>query len=232
MQSCKRALFPAPGTVASKDLDGVLLTHTFSGSVYFTAHPVDSLLFQNPDLLHDLYVFRCTTTVVFTSGNHGETDPNMLERGLEEAHVLMAELPSDQQNWNTTTVRLGNFSVKSWSLHGMPNIQILYVRLPDSAPSGQGYEANGNETLLRLYNKEIESITTTDGNATYTLKELEAIVTAILRERKPNKVQTLNHKASMPREHSSIHDHADHIITAQLVRTVIERENMTASLQA
>ncbi|KAF7455645.1 hypothetical protein PtrSN002B_000772 [Pyrenophora tritici-repentis] len=65
------------------------------GSVYFTAHTVDGLLFQNPDLLHDLFVFKCVTTVVFNADTGGEAANEsrmlQLERGLEAAYWNMSE---------------------------------------------------------------------------------------------------------------------------------------------
>ncbi|KAI4914904.1 hypothetical protein J4E90_004940 [Alternaria incomplexa] len=69
-----------------------------SGSIYFTGHTVDSLLFQNPDLYHDLYVFKCVTTVVFTADSGGEVANNTrvqeMERGLEDAYSFMSDVAS------------------------------------------------------------------------------------------------------------------------------------------
>lgn len=69
-----------------------------SGSIYFTAHTIDGLLYQNPDLLQDLFVFKCVTTVVFNADTGGEAanDTRMLEleRGLEAAYWNMSGLPS------------------------------------------------------------------------------------------------------------------------------------------
>jgi hypothetical protein len=83
--------------------------------VYFSAHPVDGLLYQNPDLLHDLYVFKCATTVVMTSGDRG-LDTNYsrsLERGLQEAYVLMTGLPVDDPTKEETTVRVDTHDMHS-----------------------------------------------------------------------------------------------------------------------
>ncbi|KAI4667505.1 uncharacterized protein J4E79_002193 [Alternaria viburni] len=68
------------------------------GSIYFTGHTVDGLLFQNPDLYHDLYVFKCVTTVVFAADSGGEVANNTrvreLERGLEDAYKFMSDVAS------------------------------------------------------------------------------------------------------------------------------------------
>lgn len=208
--------------------------NTRSGAVYFSAHPVDSLLYQNPDLLHDLYVFKCVTTIVMTSGDRG-LDANYsrsLERGLQEAHVLMAGLPVDDPTKEETTVGVCTHDVHSWSLRGIPNIQILYLRLPDGLPSGHGYDARAGESLAKLYNKDIDSVTSTDGNATYTLRDVKDIIAFILQTRKPNDIRILNYKASMPRdgEHRTLSDHTDHIVSAKLVQSVVDEEKINANL--
>ena len=66
--------------------------------MYFSAHPVDSLLYQNPDLFHDLYVYKCATTVVFTTGDRGVAGnlSMSLERGLEAAYARMAGVSTNE----------------------------------------------------------------------------------------------------------------------------------------
>ena len=75
-----------------------------SGSIYFTAHTIDSLLFQNPDLYHDLYVFKCITTIVLTADSGGEAANHTrlleLERGLENAYKFMSDVSSGDADDN------------------------------------------------------------------------------------------------------------------------------------
>jgi hypothetical protein len=204
--------------------------------VYFSAHPVDGLLFQNPDLLHDLYVFKCVTTVVFTSGDRGETGDSSLslERGLQQAYALMADLPVSDPTQEEATVRIGTHDVHSWSLRGMPNIQIIFLRLPDGLPSGQGYDAHAGASLAKLYKKEIDSITSTDGLASYTLRDLKELIAYTLHMRQPNDVRILDHNTTLARaeEHHEYHDHTDHIVSAKLVQTVVTGENIRAKVHA
>jgi hypothetical protein len=209
---------------------------TRSGAVYFSAHPVDGLLYQNPDLLHDLYVFKCVTTIVMTSGDRGR-DANFsqsLERGLQEAYALMVGLPVNNPTREETTVRIGTHDVHSWSLRGMPNIQIVYLRLPDCSPSGRGYDIRGGESLIKLYRKDIDSITSTDGNATYTLRDVKEIIAFILHTRKPNDIRILNHKADIPKDqdHHAQSDHVDHIVSAKLVQSIITGEKIKATVKS
>ena len=204
-----------------------------SGSLYFIAHPADSLLYQNPTLFHDLYVYRCVTTVVLTSGDRGIVGnySYTLEQGIEAAYSWMSGLAVDNQTWETSTVRIGenNFQLASQSA-GL-NVQNMYLRLPDGAPTGQGYESNDGESLRKLYNGDITTITTTDGNATYTLESLMNLIAAILHKSNATDVRVLDYKTGIPDDEDARSDHADHVVSARLVVDVMKRENSEAKLQ-
>jgi hypothetical protein len=70
--------------------------------VYFSAHPVDGLLYQSPDLFHDLYVYKCVTTFVFTAGDRGVTGnfSASLELGLEAAYAHMVGVATNDTAHN------------------------------------------------------------------------------------------------------------------------------------
>jgi hypothetical protein len=157
-----------------------------------------------------------------------------LERGLQDAHVLMAGLSVDNSAREEAIIQVGTHSLRHWSLRGMPNIQIMYLRLPDDLPSGRGHDANGGESLSKLYRKEIETLTSTDGNTTYTHQELKELIAFILHARKPNDVGILNHKAAIPQGNSinAPSDHADHIVSAKLVMDVITEEKINSTVKS
>lgn len=153
----------------------ILLLTANNGSIYFTAHTIDSLLFQNPDVLHDLFVFKCVTIVVFNANTGGEagneTRGEELEYGLERAYRIMSSAslrggggsgedglegaPAGRITPKTdfltdsnsdiavrnTKIRLGKYDVATSPLLGLSNVQILFLRLPDSTYYGQGYSA-------------------------------------------------------------------------------------------
>jgi hypothetical protein len=212
-------------------------TDTVSGSIYFSAHPVDVLLFENPDLYHDLFVIKCVTTVVFTSGDRGLADdvPESFERGLGEAYSLMAGSPV-YKDWsipNNTKVQLGEHEVDFWSPRWTPNVHIVYIRLPDGGHVGEGYDIHGGESMRKLYDGEIQSINTTDGNITYALDSLKDLIATIIRLRQPNDIKTLAHQAAFAVDESDRDaENADHIISAQLVMDVVEKGSFGAGTQA
>jgi hypothetical protein len=174
-----------------------------------------------------------------TSGDRG-MDSNFsqsLERGLQHSYALMADLPVDNATMeDTTIVRVGTHDLHSWSLNGMRNIQLIYMRLPDGAPHGHGYDAHKGESLVRLYKKQTDSITSTDGNAAYTLRDLKQIIGFILHQRKPIVIHIMNHKASHAVDQqfplSSQADHSDHLVSAKLVQSVINVEKINATVKS
>ena len=222
----------AQGTKYQRSATQLLLT-LGSGTLYFAAHPADTLLYQNPDLFHDLYVFKCVTTVLFTSGDRGITGNHSrsLEQGVEAAYAWMSGLATDNQTWRVDTVRIGNGSVSVSRHPEAANLHIVYLRLPDGGPRGSGYEVDEQESLRKLWNGEIETITTTSGNATYTLDSLKDIAAALLRENKAREVRVLDHKTGIPDDEGEREDHADHVVSAKLVVDVVKEEQSTAKLQ-
>jgi hypothetical protein len=200
-------------------------------STYFNAHPADGLLYQNPDLLHDLCVLKCVTTVVSTSGDRGfpESHSLSLEHGLEAAHGWMRDARKDDSDWQATSVRVGKYKVRIHSHKELPSIQIAYLRLPDGGPSGQGYETNTIESLNKLYTGDVKSITTTDRSATYTLKSLKDLIAAILLDRKATKIGVLDYRAAIS-DRDNRSDHADHVVSAKIAVDVMKRKRVRTKL--
>jgi LmbE family N-acetylglucosaminyl deacetylase len=196
---------------------------------------VDSLPYQNPDVHHDLYAFKCVTTVVFTASGSGEpasyTRILQRERSLEEAYKFMDEpTRAEEPIRDESTVQIGKYNVSASTFEGMSNVQILYLRLPESTHTRQGYITHGGESLKKLYDNEIKYITTIDQNATYTLHDLKNIIATILRERRPNYIRVLNHLVSLPNNEDES-EHEDHTVSAKLIVDVIKEEGIEANIQ-
>jgi hypothetical protein len=203
-----------------------------SGSIYFSAHPADSLLFQNPDLFHDFYVFKCITTVVFTSADRGVIGnfSYSLERGLEVAYSYMAGASMDKKAWVETRVILNGKTVLSRALKDMPNVQIFYLRLPDGRTDGEGYDANESESLKKLYRRKIKTISAIDGSEKYTLDNLKYLIAAMLRQRKARDIRVLDFKTMVPKDNEECYDHTDHSVSARLVVDVVKEDNIIGNL--
>ncbi|KAI8938914.1 hypothetical protein NX059_004771 [Plenodomus lindquistii] len=237
----QRLLLPVGATTSSVTATVLARATTpFScsgGSIYFDAHPVDALLFQNPNLHHDLWVFKCVTALTFTTGDRRLADNTSfaLEDGLAHAFLQMTGMPVyvKNQSSETTDVRMGDHDVAVWTPRFIPDFHINYLRLSDGGHAGHGHDAHGGELLKKLWNRDIDNITTTNGNVTYTLELLQDLVATVLRVRQPNDIKIMHHEAVLPEdENDDEAEHADHhSISAKLVMDVIERENITANVQ-
>jgi hypothetical protein len=196
--------------------------------VYFSAHPVDGLLYQNPDLFHDLYVYRCVTTVIFTAADRGMTGnfSRNLKNGLEAAYAHMVGVPTNGTAWAESSVNFGKHNVTVRFLKDAPSIQIFYLRLSDGDSDGNGYNMTGRASLKKLYNKDVKFITTSDGSMSYTLESLKDLVCTVLKQRTPHEIRLLDFKTRMPKDHEHDGDHADHVVSARLVVDVVEQNKM------
>ena len=124
---------------------------------------------------------------------------------------------------NHTTVQIGEHTISASSLFGRSNVQILYLRLPQSKYFGKGYKAYYEESLARLYNADIPHITTTDGKANYTVQQLKDIIATIIHSRQANDIRMLNYfEALNTNGEGDQLDHADRLVSAKLVMNAME----------
>lgn len=208
-----------------------------SGSLYIVAHADDDLLFQNPDLLTELKnQSRCMTSMYLTAGNAGLGLDYVKgrETGSKTAYSFMIgsdAMQSADVNWTTTTGSLAGRRVVIETYHGNPNIQKVWLRIPDGNYLGDGYPASNNMSLKRLYNGEIDEIQTlpiidapiSPGSgdvmdpsySTYTLDGLKQAISELVAMVKPVVVRTQDWQGE------GRSDHSDHYTTAKLVQDVV-----------
>jgi hypothetical protein len=119
------------------------------------------------------------------------------------------------------------------TLKEAPHAQVLYLRLPNGTPHGEGYAASGGKSLQKLYSGEIASLSATDESATYTLDSLKDLISTILQKREANEIRILDHKTLLPLIGETMYErnHADHSVSARLVAEVVQRDNIKGNLQ-
>jgi len=195
-------------------------------ALQIVAHEDDDLLFQSPDVLHDIQAGRCLRTVFVTAGDaaHGEAYWNGRELGSESAYARMAAVTDA---WTTTEVNLAGHAIRERVLTAAPNISLLFMRLPDGNRRGTGMISHHHQSLMRLWNGAIGTIDALDGSQTYTASSLSATLTAILTEFKPTTVRTQDWTAEF-----GAGDNADHIATALFVQQADKRYHLAHTLAA
>lgn len=175
----------------------------------FAAHPDDDLLFFSPDLLHDIAAGNCIRTVYITAGDSGSNAGYWRGRqaGIAAAYDQML---GGSHAWKNQMVRLsGGQEVQLSTPVGTPNVQLVFMNLPDGNPAGKGYGNSNNESLSKLHGNKIERIETINRNNTYSSDELRVALIELMTHYQPAEVRTF---AGLEP------DHSDHIATAEYTR--------------
>ena len=187
-------------------------TPCFGGAMQVVAHEDDDLIFQNPDILHDIDAGRCVRTVFLTAGDaaQGELYWKSRENGSRAAYARMAGVAN---TWTTTDAGVPGHVVRLQTLVGAPHVSLVFLRLPDGDRAGAGFAVHARESLMRLWQGQIASIGAVDGSARYTQAGLRATLTDLMAAFGPTTVRTLDWTIAF--RHG---DHADHTAAALLTR--------------
>ena len=163
--------------LALASLQAAALAHEASApakvSFYFAAHEDDWQLFMNPSAFAD--VAEPTTKAVFVhltagdagwgSGTAGRKHPYYLarENGAEAAIHFMADsdLPREQ------SVAPTRFNGHPIYRVGYRNTVTYFLRLPDGHITGSGYRETGYQSLQRLSEGKVPTLTAIDNSTTY-----------------------------------------------------------------
>jgi len=125
------------------------------------AHPDDDLLFQSPDLLHDVQAGKCVRTVYITAGERGGKLGRLQTReaGVEAAYARMAGVAN---SWTTTEAGVSGHPMPLVTLTARPTVSLVFMRLPEGF-WGDGGTAR-EETLQNLWLGNVSQIHVEDGS--------------------------------------------------------------------
>ncbi|NTV22232.1 MAG: hypothetical protein HGB03_01515 [Candidatus Yonathbacteria bacterium] len=176
------------------------------------AHQDDDLLFQNPDPLHNIAEGYCVQTVYLTAGDAGRDSSYWLtrENGPKAAYALMAGVTNE---WVESIKDINGHSISVFTLLASPEISLVFLRLPDGGVEGEGM---GNGTLEGLWNGTLPSLDTRDAVSSYTYTDLTSVLTTLMNDRQPGRINTHDFTIDFPG--SVTNDHSDHIATAFFAR--------------
>ena len=193
------------------------------------AHQDDDLLFQSPDLLHDIKAGDCVRTIYLTAGDAGLNSYYWLSRehGSEVAYSSMAG--ASDEVWVQRIIKLTDkqFITIATPVHN-PKLSLIFFHLPDGNVNGSGFSASNNQSLEKLLNGTIPAIQSVDGQSTYTTVELTAGLTTLMQHYKPAAIRTQNtHRYVSGRSNP---DHSDHITTGKFAELAYARSANHASV--
>jgi LmbE family N-acetylglucosaminyl deacetylase len=181
------------------------------------AHPDDDLLFQNPDMIHDIRAGKCVQTVYLTAGDAGG-DAQYIALRQDGVMAAYAQMAGEANRWKNSVQPEDGHPTEAFSLIGDPRITLRFLSLPDGNPNGSGYPVHGGESLEKLWNGTIPVITTLNGSGSYTKEGLVATLNAVMSEFQPNTIRTLNYTGGFGpnyQTHSPSWDHSDHLAAAR-----------------
>lgn len=195
-------------------------------SFYFCAHPDDCVLFMNPELSRDILTPE-TKVVAFylTAGDAGE--PLTAHHGQPPYYVARREAAmlstrfladSDQPDAEADTLapRNGVHSVQMYK-----NTVSYFLDLPDGIPESDGSAATHFETLKKLREGLIHTISAVDGTRRYHGWEgLSASLRELIEQETPAGAAREIHIADEDLTHNP-GDHPDHRHTALLALDAI-----------
>jgi LmbE family N-acetylglucosaminyl deacetylase len=179
-------------------------------SMQIVAHPDDDLLFQSPDVLHDIQAGKCVRTVYVTAGERGdEVAMNQREEGVEAAYAMMAGVAN---SWTTADAGVPTHPMPLVTLSGRPNVSLVFVRLPEGTWGDGGTVRD--ETVKNLWLGNVSQMTADNGSSTYTKSDLTATLSALMRALQPDTVRTQDYVGTF-----GDGDHDDHHATAYFAQS-------------
>ncbi len=193
-------------------------------SVYVSAHPDDWQLFMNPNAYNS--VKGVNEKVIFihtTAGDAGDGITNNHYLAREEGSLRAIRFMSNTftnngapgTNMNQTTVNVNGHQILKFTYR---NIVAYFLRLPDGDYRGTGYPGTNNQSLQKLYNGSITTISAIDGSASYSsLTDLKNTLKSIVQTESTGSI-----KFNLADHDSSINpdDHSDHINSSLIMQDV------------
>lgn len=175
--------------------------------INIVAHQDDSLLFQSPDLFHDVQSGHCTLTIFTTAGDAGAGPDYWLSReaGARAAYADMAGLASTSP-WTESDAGIAGHPIPVFTLDGHPNVSMAFLRLPDGGVDGNGLAYP--VSLKKLWEGSISSLTAIDDSSSYTKQGLIDTLAAFYTKYQPSRINSQNFVAAFGDV-----DHSDHIAT-------------------
>ena len=209
--------------VAPSDAPPPVDPSTVGGTLAVIPHQADDFLFFSTILARDAAEGRRVLTVHLTAGDDDEDGWywQAREAGVRAAY---ADLHGVADRWIESTVTVAGAPLTQATLVGAPRVVLLFLRLPDGRPEGEGGARSGFASLRKLWEGDIATISAIDGSASHSLTSLLAILRGLLNDFQPDHIVTTDHVGAF-----SDGDHSDHHAAGyltDLARAGYDREHV------
>ena len=116
--------------------------------------------------------------------------------------------------WTQSDAGISGHPIPVFTLQGRPTISVLFLRLPDGNLDGSGFANYNRQSLQKLWQGSIPSITAVNGSSSYTLSALINTLTQLMTMYGPDEVATQDFVGSFDDG-----DHSDHHAAAYLTKS-------------
>ena len=149
-------------------------------------------------------------TVYLTAGDDGMGSSYWQgrENGVKAAY---AETAGVANSWTQSDAGVAGHPIPVFTLSGT-GISLAFMRLPDGNPDGTGFANTGNESLEKLWNGTITTMTAVDNSSSYSLARLEAALVALMTSFGPAQINTMDYLGDY-----GDGDHSDHHTVGYLI---------------
>lgn len=199
----------------------VLMAPACSGTttMIVVAHQDDDLLFMNPDLVNQIQSGNCVRSVYLTAGDDGASEYYWLGRqeGSEAAYAAMAGI-ADKWIEKTIEINSTEFVTLATPL-GNTQLSLVFLHLPDGNLLGQGFKNTEYQSLHKLFTGVIPTISSVDGQSSYTSTGLTSAIQTLISFYKPNQLWTQSSYVD------SSPDHSDHGTTGKYAIQALNNYN-------
>lgn len=196
------------------------------------AHQDDDILFMNPDMIRGVSWGDCIRTIYFTAGDAGVDEAYWLGRE-EGARAAYARLVGDEKPvWRSRDVVVSEgHQVKISQLESRQGrISLIFMHLPDGNINGSGFANDNMQSLQKLSDDAIPTISTIDRASVYTKADIVGLLGVLFEHYQPNLIRT-----QAVNNHSHRHpDHSDHLMVGRLTSEAFGKYQAThpdASIQ-
>jgi LmbE family N-acetylglucosaminyl deacetylase len=193
-----------------------------SRELVVVAHQDDDMLFMQPHLFERVRDRSPTTIVYVTAGDDGQGIARAEARA--RAARFAYGTAADSQAWTCGAIAIAGHAAMRCTLEGDAEgaIDLVFLGYPDGGVVGEH-----PQSLLHLWDGSIDrAITIAEPPASYARDELVDAVAAIIDDRQPSIIHTLEIAAT----HGD--DHSDHMFVGALVELAAARSRSPAPLVA
>lgn len=190
-------------------------------NVIVVAHPDDWQLFLG-EFAYDMIQSSTTKVVIIqtNAGDAGKTESFWKARELASLasvrSVLGYPLIEGDASEVSETLTLAGKNIQHNTLR---NVSIYSLRLPDGFPKGGGSGLGGFQSMKKLSEGEISSITSIDDANTFSWEDLHSVINAIVEREYTTRTDPIRFLTLDPGKQPKA-THSDHDITQEIGRNV------------